>query len=131
MADLARKASLEPEFVRRIEARFDGIPSPVLIEEWVRERFVYQSELFEVVRTPGYMLNWVSHHGWFSGDCDDVSTFLAAILKVYDYPAEFIAIRSQSPEFEHVFVRTDSFVLDPTVPYGTPYTAIEHLTQKV
>lgn len=131
MAALAQNARRDPVFVGRIEKRFPGFPSIASIEEWVRDRFAYQSELFELVRAPQYMLEDIVKRGWFSGDCDDVATFLAAILKVFDYPAEFVAIRSQTDEFEHVFVRSDNLILDPTVAYGTSYSVIEHMIEKV
>ena len=132
MAGLARHASLDDWFRGYLLAVFGESPSRSGIEEWVRGVFVYQPEQVEIVRTPQFMVREILDQGWFSGDCDDVATFTAAILKTYNYPATFLAIRYSDPsEFEHVFVLSDSFVFDATVPYGTEYEALERMTEVV
>ena len=133
MAGLARHASRDSTYRRTIRQFFAGVqPSRDQIDEWVRRRFAYQPELFEIVRSPQFILNEILSQAWFSGDCDDAATFIASILILYDYPAKFVAIRYQHPtEFEHVFVVSDSYVLDPTVPEGTVYTALEEMVESL
>lgn len=133
MAGLARHASQDERFREALRVVFNGgIPSLGGLEEWVRGHYVYQPETVEIVRTPQFSLQEILNDGWFAGDCDDAATFIAAVLKTYGYPAEFLAIRYSHPtEFEHVLVLSGSFVLDPTVPYGTEYEALERMTEVV
>ena len=133
MAWLAQNAAHDPVFTGHILEIFDSTaPSLSLIEEWIREHFVYQPELVEIVRTPQFMLRMIFDRGWFSGDCDDAATFAAALLRTFAYRAEFVAIRySHASEFEHVFVRSGNFVVDPTVPYGTDYLELERMTYQI
>lgn len=102
------------------------------LDDWLRGHFIYQPESFEIIRTPEFMLAEVQTEGWFSGDCDDVSTLSAAILLAYGFPAKFVAIRyHDNYEFEHVFVESGAFVLDATVPYGTEYEYKERMEEAV
>jgi len=133
MAGLSRHASQDSRFLGALREEFGGErPSLGGIEEWVRSRFVYQPESVEILRAPQFSLIEIFRNGWFSGDCDDAAIFVAAVLRSFGYPAEFLAIRYSDPtEFEHVFVLSDSFVFDPTVPYGTEYEALERMTEAV
>lgn len=104
------------------------------INAFIRSHFRYRGEIEEVVRTPQMMIETLAGSGFFDGDCDDVSTLAAAILRVYGYPAQFVAIRydSTDPEFKHVFVETvGDRVIDPTVPEETIYKEIERMVVDV
>jgi transglutaminase-like putative cysteine protease len=106
------------------------------LDRWIRVHFVYRGEIEEVIRTPEFMLHSMEMSGVFDGDCDDVSTLAASLLKAMGLPARFVAIRfGPSPEFKHVYVET--FVdgvpvaLDATVEPGTPYAALERMVLNV
>ena len=138
MVALAREAVHQPEF-RQFAAQFSSLED---LESWTRERFVYRDENEEVVRTPMFMLRDMGRTSQnriiaLEGDCDDISTFLAAAAKVLGYPARFVAIRyhSDSPDFEHVFAQAlrgrEWVTLDPTVDTGTVICSIENMTEVV
>jgi transglutaminase-like putative cysteine protease len=75
--------------------------------------------------------------GYLEGDCDDVSTFYAAIFKALGVPARFVAIRytPNNPNFEHVFAQAYDGrtwqTFDATVPAGTDIRALEQIVQEV
>jgi len=132
MAALAREAADDPSFVRVVR---DNAVGPVLdyIDLWIRQRFRYRSEREEVVRTPQAMVEEWLMTGDFEGDCDDVATLGAAILRVNHLPARFVAIRwnPEDVEFKHVFVESNGYILDATVAPGTQYAEIERMVQNV
>jgi hypothetical protein len=103
MSKLAREASGEFEFRDEILRRFAG--SPASLAEWARSVYHYREEVEEVVRTPERMLHDFERQGYIEGDCDDISTFLAAAYKVLQFRVRFVVLRVTDPsEFEHVFV---------------------------
>lgn len=104
-----------------------GISALDCIDTWLRERFRYRGEIEEVLRTPDFMLQSLESRGYFDGDCDDISTLAAALLIRLGYPARFVAIRYDGPDFKHVFVQVGSYVIDPTVAKGTPYIEQERM----
>ena len=135
MADLVRASLRDDNFRDSVEfAAGSRKYSLDAIDFWVREHFEFRAEMREVVRTPQFMwANW-QQRGAFDGDCDDVSTMLGSLLKIFNYPAvRFVAIRYNPdvPDFEHVFVEFYSLgrwrVLDPTVTTGTDYHEIERM----
>jgi transglutaminase-like putative cysteine protease len=133
MGQLARNELSSPIFAEEIGFIFnDDVPSLSEIEKFLRDHFVYQAESFEIIRTPQFMLDEWLQRGWFSGDCDDVSTLAAALLICSGYPAKFVAIRYSHPsEFEHVFVESNGYRIDPTVPPGTVHKELERMTLEV
>ncbi len=132
MGELAQSAVKDETFVNSIHQLIGFEAGPVEIEKFLRAHFVYQSESFEIVRTPQFMLAELLERGWFAGDCDCVSTFAAALLVMFGHPAKFVAIRYSHPsEFEHVFVETDSYRIDPTVPRGTVHKDLEKMTLEI
>jgi len=133
MAHLVRRAANDPEFLGlTLELGISDLFPVTSIDSALREHFVYQPESYEIVRTPQFMLhNWLTQ-GWFSGDCDDVATMAAALLLSFGHSAKFVAIRYSHPtEFEHVFVESDGFRIDPTVPIGTIHRELERMTLEV
>ncbi len=78
------------------------------------------------------MLDQFEREGFFEGDCDDVTTLIAALLICYGYPASLVAIRFDSPEFEHVFVETvGGSVIDPTVEPWVRHVELERMVVHV
>ena len=132
MGELARNAANDDAFVSALLELLGAAAGQVEIEKFLRAHFVYQSESFEIVRTPQFMLAELLERGWFAGDCDCVSTFAAALLVMFGHPAKFVAIRYSHPsEFEHVFVETDSYRIDPTVPRATVHKDLEKMTLEI
>ena len=82
------------------------------------------------------MLNDLDTLGRIEGDCDDISTLLAAVALVAGYRVRFVAVR-YSPgvqHYEHVFVEIHAVawrVVDLTVPIGTTIRAIEVMEEYV
>lgn len=119
------------------DSKFWPDHSPTLdeIDEQIRPFYVYRDEEEEVVRTPLFMVNDRETIGRFEGDCDCVSTLVAAVCALYGYRVRFVAIRyDPSVDYiQHVFVQAlDSYgwrVLDLTVPIGTKLSAIEQMIQ--
>lgn len=72
------------------------------LQGWVRDnvRFMRDPEDYELVQTPEKTLEYRT------GDCDDKSTLLAALLTASGHPAQFIAIGFDGGPFSHVLVRT-------------------------
>ena len=106
------------------------------IDRWIRFKFVYRPEIEEIVRTPQFMLKQLDEQGIFEGDCDDISTLYASLLKALHYAVRFVAIRyDNTPDFKHVFIEAWTGAgwraLDPTVAPGTPYHEIERMEVSV
>lgn len=138
MASLARRAAKNPEFVHSVVRLLGaGHLSIDQIDEWLRPLFVYRDEYEEVVRTPEFMLNDLAKLGRIEGDCDDISTFFAAVAIVSRYRVRFVAIRYSRfvQHFEHVFVEVWDAgkwrVVDLTVDIGTSIEALEVMEQGV
>lgn len=129
MARLAREGATDPR-IRELSSYPVGT-----LDGWVRRRFVYRPELEEIIRAVPFQLEDLQRLGYLEGDCDDVSTFLAAAL--LPRPVRFVAIRTDptNPEFLHVFVETldaGRWVrLDPTVRRGTRHRYVEAMTEDV
>lgn len=136
MARLARQAQQNSDrFLERFpleaSASFDDV------EAFLRARYIYRFENEEIVRTPGFQLNDLETIGHIEGDCDDISTLAAALLKALGYRVRFTAIR-YSPDvdaIEHVFVEAldggSWRIMDLTVPQGTVYEILETMIEDI
>ena len=142
MSRLAKTAVSDNDFVLWISQHLGSNPAIDVIDHFIRRNFRYRRENEEIVRTPQMMAETFNQNGFFDGDCDDVATLTAAILRVYGYPARFAAIRydASNPEFQHVYVESGphssfvyhpEYILDATVAPGTHYNAIERMTYAV
>lgn len=141
MASLARgpEGTGSDRFIQFWDTRFWPNDSPTLddIDEAIRPFYKYRDEEEEVVRTPLWMINDRETIGRFEGDCDDISTLVAAVCALYGFPVRFVAIRYDPAKdyIQHVFVQArDSYgwrVLDLTVEIGTKLSAIEQMFQDV
>ena len=133
MAQLARKASTDPGFVRTAQA----LGSLSAVDSFVRARYRYRDEMEEIIRSPEFMLNDLTRIGYMEGDCDDVSTLYAGFIKALGYPSRFVAIRytPDNPNFEHVFAQAyaggEWKTFDGTVAPGTVLQSLEEMTEEV
>ena len=142
MAAMARSAVSDPAFVERFNQTVGrSLPYTIgdsafdRLDYFIRGHFRYRGENEEVIRTPQYMIQQLQESGKFEGDCDDVSTMLATIAKVMQWPVRLVAIRYKGDAFEHVFVEVYDGqrwnVFDPTVQRGTDYKELERMTVAV
>jgi transglutaminase-like putative cysteine protease len=133
MSQLAKLAGNDPGFVAfslslRSSNDSDSIAS---LDGWLRSNYTYRPESEEIIRSPEFMLS-----DNVEGDCDDVSTFTAAVLKVLGISARLHAIRTQyNADFDHVFTeaRIGQFwiPIDPTVVLGMDYRQVADLLEYV
>ena len=139
MARLARAAAENAELCQAVRTAAGDIRlDPIKLDTWVRGHFRYRGEEREVIRTPEFMWSEWQTTGTFEGDCDDVSTMFAFILRCLGYPlVRFVAIRfdSNNPYFEHVYVELYYAgawrVFDQTVAPGTRHNIVERMVQTV
>src|SRR5262245_48562028 len=133
MRKLALNAASDPDFLELCRM----IRNPVWLEHWARALYRYRPEVEEIVRTPQRMLQDLESQGYLEGDCDDISTFLAAILKGCSVPVRFAVIRYKHPtEFEHVFIEYrdpsgEWRPMDLTVNPGTVHEYLERMESYV
>ncbi len=106
-----------------------------IVDGYLRDRFIYQSEAIETLLYPDYMLNGLEISGHLVGDCDDISTLHAALLTVLGFPVRFVAIRSTytDPNFDHVYIETkfdneDWIMFDITIPLNSTVDYVGRLT---
>lgn len=96
----------------------------MMVDKFLRDKFIYQSEAIETLQYPDYMLTGLETSGLLVGDCDDISTLHAAILVAMGFQVRFVAIRStpDDPNFDHVYIEVkhgDWIMYDVTIPLGT------------
>lgn len=109
----------------------------VMLEDFLRQHFVYRSELQEVIRTIEFQMEWFRQYQTFEGDCDDIATLIAAMVKRMGGLVRFVAIQSEqgNPDFTHVYTEiwdgSRWFPIDPTVPSGTLYTEVGRMVHYV
>jgi len=137
MAQLARKAQSDSGWIAFC-AVFRGATdsdSLSVIDDWCRNYYRYREESEEIVRSPQFMLADYQTQGFIEGDCDDIATFITAVLKSIGIPARFFAMQSMKDgQFDHVFAEGFSGVwvpIDPTVEAGTRYTVYSQLIEYV
>jgi len=82
------------------------------------------------------MLNDLETLGYLEGDCDDIATLSASMLKTAGYPTRLTAIKSTGPEeYDHVFseaqVNGDWVPMDITEPRGTVYQVYGYVSELI
>lgn len=78
--------------------------------KWTLNHFRYASDPvdIELLKTPLRMYSEVQERGYFVGDCDDVVSFLSALLLSIGYVCQLVVIvpeNSPSNEYQHIFLR--------------------------
>ena len=77
----------------------------------------------ELLKYPVLIDNDITNQGYFMGDCDDASGYLAALLKAVGYQVQFVVvtpINADGFDYRHIFVRVwlpkaqSWLALDPT-----------------
>lgn len=123
---LEKLRGLAEHLVRSLPAR-DYAAEAVAVENWVRAhlRFTRDGLLTETLKTPERMLNEVAAYSIFTGDCDDASILVAALLLALGHaPAFQVLGRGKMPHHVNVIDRTSGQVLDPT---GNPAGAFGYV----
>lgn len=62
----------------------------------------------ELLKNPSYIDDRITETGFFMGDCDDASGYLAALLKSVGYPVQFVIVTPQGAsdfDYHHIYVR--------------------------
>jgi len=80
------------------------------ILDWVKKHFRYTRDIkgTELVKTVEKMYNEILTHKKFIGDCDDVSTLIAAMLISIGYPVRLVIISTSNnvkDTYNHIFVQ--------------------------
>jgi transglutaminase-like putative cysteine protease len=74
---------------------------------WVLNHFRYRRDPtgLELVKGPEVSDAEITQRGFFQGDCDDVTTYLAALLKAMGYQVKVatIAIPGQGQAYRHIY----------------------------
>lgn len=113
---IARKEAGDP-LVRRIAnniLHYHNIPSHSYLEEarvigqWVQEnvRYVRDADGIEQLTSPNMMLRNMTELGYMTGDCDDMTTLLAALLLSIGCRPTLRCVRYQatSGHYNHIYV---------------------------
>jgi len=76
---------------------------------WTQNHYRYLRDPrgIEYVKSPEISDAEISKTGSFSGDCDDIVTYMGALLKSIGYPvrAVVISVPGKGDEFRHIFLR--------------------------
>lgn len=100
----------------RAEAILDGIPEKAegaevsAIFDYVVSTLHYVDDPsdVELLKNPSYIDDSVASNGYFMGDCDDASGYLAALLKSVGYPVQFVIVTPDNADgfdYRHIFCR--------------------------
>lgn len=68
----------------------------------------------EALHDPRLMARGIASKKYVYGDCDDMSTYLAALLKAIGLRPSFRAVGYDGQPFQHVYVRCEGLNLDAT-----------------
>ena len=133
--------SLNQQRVSRVLNRFavseNQEDNLIAVDQFLRSKFIYSSEEIETLQSPDYMLSNLDNYERLVGDCDDITTLHATILKLLGFQVRFTSIRSvrTNPNFDHVYLEvfTDGkwIPFDITIPQGTTIEYFAKLTVEV
>jgi transglutaminase-like putative cysteine protease len=99
----------------------------IAFDQAVRRVYHFRDEIMELIRTPEFMIHEWKELGILEGDCDDISTFNASVIRAMDIRSRFVCIRTNPSDsnFKHVFVEAFAnnqwFRIDPTVSNATEF----------
>jgi hypothetical protein len=123
MQRVATQATLDPEIRKLAEdivrplAQRDWKAEARAIEAWVRRglRYTRDGLNVETLKTPRSLSDEFKAHGKFTGDCDDASMLVAALLLAVGHRPSFLLLgRKDVPHHVCVLDRTTGLTLDPT-----------------
>lgn len=76
--------------------------------KWVLAHYRYTNDPvdLEFIKDPNVSDQEIDAHDVFQGDCDDVVTYIAALLWSIGYQVRFvtISVMGQGPEFRHIYL---------------------------
>jgi Transglutaminase-like superfamily len=106
MRSLVNEALTDPSFLRQAKdivknvPAFDDVSEAQALYDWVRAniRFTKDPVDKETLYPPTELLQIRS------GDCDDISMLLGALLMAIGYPARLMTVAANGDEFSHVYV---------------------------
>lgn len=103
MREFARSASGNP-LIRRTAAEVLR-RGPLFFRGWLEERFRYVDDPpgVELVRDPVILARAIARCEYAEGDCDDVSTYAAAVGLAAGFRARFVVVAFGPWTFEHVW----------------------------
>lgn len=122
MAGLANGALLDPAIRDQAAAAIAGCPKGdkrcqcYALMIWVNRkvRYVPDPRGIETVHDPRLIARGIASRKQVYGDCDDLSTYLAALLKTVGFAPTLRAVGYDGNPFQHVYVCCDGLKLDPT-----------------
>jgi len=110
--------ALATQITRNLASR-DYLGEITAIFNWVKQHIRFSDEFKGTLQSPYVTLQLAT------GDCDDHSTLLAALLLTLGYEVRFKTVGVDGPDFSHVYIevklkRQDKWIpLDTTVPSST------------
>ena len=110
--------ALATQITRNLASR-DYLGEITAVFNWVKQNIRFSGEFKETLQTPYVTLQLAT------GDCDDFSTLVAALLLTLGYQVRFKTVGVDGPDFSHVYVevklkRQNQWVpLDTTVASAT------------
>lgn len=110
LTDPASRIRLRAESLLSASAERDSLGEIESIFYWVQNRLHYVNDPvdIELLKNPILIDDSITQTGYFMGDCDDVSGYLAALLKSVGYHVNLVIV---SPEqaagfsYRHIYVR--------------------------
>lgn len=110
--------ALATQITRNLASR-DYLGEITAVFNWVKQNIRFSGEFKETLQSPYVTLQLAT------GDCDDHSTLIAALLLSLGYQMRFKTVGVDGPDFSHVYAevklkRQDKWMaVDTTVPFST------------
>lgn len=122
MAGLVNGALLDPTLRDQAAAAIAGCPKGHIpcqcaaLLVWVNRKVQYMADPrgIETLHDPRIIAAGIRSHTHVYGDCDDLSMYLAALLKTVGLAPRFRAVGYNGRNFSHVYVVCNNTALDPT-----------------
>lgn len=122
MAALVNGALLDPTLRDQAAAIIAGCPKGHIpcqcaaVLAWVNRkvRYVADPRGIETLHDPRIIAAGIRNRTQVYGDCDDLSMYLAALLKTVGLAPRFRAVGYNGRNFSHVYVVCENIILDPT-----------------
>lgn len=122
MARLARNAMLDPIVRSQAALAISGCPRGHVachcyaVLAWVNRhvQYVPDPDQIEALHDPRLMARSIADRKRVYGDCDDMSMYVAALLKAIGRQPMFRAVGYDGKPYQHVYVVCDGLRLDAT-----------------